>query len=168
VFWLLSSHLAIIVLTINQVFVAISLSFTGSPIHPPSRCSQGRTRQRQPSSSPILRGVCYDLGIDHYDPIHPLVPIKLCTSPCPPPSTYPPSSSPPPLGSYATISMESVDAEVESGTCHHSRTRGSQSPGPRGITMERCRGMWELVQVLACTGSSGVTENCSPESSFAA
>jgi hypothetical protein len=27
--------LAIIVLTINQVFVAISLSFTGSPIHPP-------------------------------------------------------------------------------------------------------------------------------------
>jgi hypothetical protein len=39
VFWLLSSHLAIIVLTINQVFVAISLSFTGSPIHPPSRCS---------------------------------------------------------------------------------------------------------------------------------
>jgi hypothetical protein len=35
VFWLLSSHLAIIVLTINQVFVAISLSFTGSPIHPP-------------------------------------------------------------------------------------------------------------------------------------
>jgi hypothetical protein len=38
--WLLSSHLAIIVLTINQVFVAISLIFTGSPIHPPSRCSQ--------------------------------------------------------------------------------------------------------------------------------
>jgi hypothetical protein len=33
--WLLSSHLAIIVLTINQVFVAISLIFTGSPIHPP-------------------------------------------------------------------------------------------------------------------------------------
>jgi hypothetical protein len=27
--------LAVIVLTINQVFVAISLSFTGSPIHPP-------------------------------------------------------------------------------------------------------------------------------------
>jgi hypothetical protein len=27
--------LAITVLTINQVFVAISLSFTGSPIHPP-------------------------------------------------------------------------------------------------------------------------------------
>jgi hypothetical protein len=27
--------LEIIVLTINQVFVAISLSFTGSPIHPP-------------------------------------------------------------------------------------------------------------------------------------
>jgi hypothetical protein len=35
VFWLLSSHLTIIVLTINQVFVAISLSFIGSPIHPP-------------------------------------------------------------------------------------------------------------------------------------
>jgi hypothetical protein len=32
---LLSSHLALTVLTINQVFVAISLSFTGSPIHPP-------------------------------------------------------------------------------------------------------------------------------------
>jgi hypothetical protein len=31
----LSSHLAIIVLTLKQVFVAISLSFTGSPIHPP-------------------------------------------------------------------------------------------------------------------------------------
>jgi hypothetical protein len=128
----------------------------------------GRTRQRQPSSSPILRGVCYDLGINRYDPIHPLVPIKLCTSSCPPPCTYPPSSSPPPLGSYATISMESVNAEVESGTCRHNRTRGSPSPGPRGITMERCRGMWELVQVLACTGSRGVTENCSPESSFAA
>jgi hypothetical protein len=27
--------LALTVLTINQVFVAISLSFTGSPIHPP-------------------------------------------------------------------------------------------------------------------------------------
>jgi hypothetical protein len=38
---LLSSHLAIIVLTLNKFFVAISLSFTGSPIHPPpSRCSQ--------------------------------------------------------------------------------------------------------------------------------
>jgi hypothetical protein len=35
VFWLLSSHLAIIVLTLNQVFVARSFSFTGSPIHPP-------------------------------------------------------------------------------------------------------------------------------------
>jgi hypothetical protein len=38
--------LAIIVLTLNQSFVAISLSFTGSPIHPPSRCSQTRTRAR--------------------------------------------------------------------------------------------------------------------------
>jgi hypothetical protein len=28
------------VLTLNQVFVALSSSFTGSPIHPPSRCSQ--------------------------------------------------------------------------------------------------------------------------------
>jgi hypothetical protein len=27
------------VLTLNQVFVALSSSFTGSPIHPPSRCS---------------------------------------------------------------------------------------------------------------------------------
>jgi hypothetical protein len=32
---LLYSHLAIIVLTLNKFFVAISLSFTGSPIHPP-------------------------------------------------------------------------------------------------------------------------------------
>jgi hypothetical protein len=32
---LLSSHLALTVLTLNQSFVAISLSFTGSPIHPP-------------------------------------------------------------------------------------------------------------------------------------
>jgi hypothetical protein len=32
---LLSSHLALFVLTLNQVFVALSLSFTGSPIHPP-------------------------------------------------------------------------------------------------------------------------------------
>jgi hypothetical protein len=32
--------LAITVLTLNLSFVAISLSFTGSPIHPPSRCSQ--------------------------------------------------------------------------------------------------------------------------------
>jgi hypothetical protein len=31
--------LAIIVLTIKQVFVAISLSFTGSPIHPPPLCA---------------------------------------------------------------------------------------------------------------------------------
>jgi hypothetical protein len=37
---LFSSHLAINVLTLKQVFVAISLSFAGSPIHPPSRCSQ--------------------------------------------------------------------------------------------------------------------------------
>jgi hypothetical protein len=38
---LLSSHLAIIVLTLNKFLLAISLSFTGSPIHPPpSRCSQ--------------------------------------------------------------------------------------------------------------------------------
>jgi hypothetical protein len=64
--------------------------------------------------------------------------------------------------------MESVDAEAESGTCRHSWTRGSPSPGPWGITMERRRDMWELAQVLACTGSSGVTGNCSPESSFAA
>jgi hypothetical protein len=32
---LLSSHLALFVLTFNQVFVALSSSFTGSPIHPP-------------------------------------------------------------------------------------------------------------------------------------
>jgi hypothetical protein len=35
----LFSHLAIIVLTINQVLWLKFSSFTGSPIHPPSRCS---------------------------------------------------------------------------------------------------------------------------------
>jgi hypothetical protein len=36
------------VLTLNQVFVALSSSFTGSPIHPPSRCSQHGTRHHRP------------------------------------------------------------------------------------------------------------------------
>jgi hypothetical protein len=38
----LSSHLAIIVLTLNKVFVAISLSFHRITYSPPSRCSQTR------------------------------------------------------------------------------------------------------------------------------
>jgi hypothetical protein len=43
VFWLLSSHLAIIVLTLDKFLWLKFWSFTGSPIHPPpSRCSQCR------------------------------------------------------------------------------------------------------------------------------
>jgi hypothetical protein len=45
---LLSSHLVIIVLTLNQVLWLKFLSFTGSPIHHPSRCSQ---RCKRDSSS---------------------------------------------------------------------------------------------------------------------
>jgi hypothetical protein len=51
----LSSHLAIIVLTINQVLWLKFSSFTGSPIHPPSRCSQFVLHPNHPH---VFHGPC--------------------------------------------------------------------------------------------------------------
>jgi hypothetical protein len=51
VFWLLSSHLAIIVLTLNKFFVWLKFwSFTGSPIDPPSRSSHYFTIYQVPEA----------------------------------------------------------------------------------------------------------------------
>jgi hypothetical protein len=47
------------VLTINQVFVAISLSFTGSPIHPPSRCSQVEEEATPLTDNPPMENNLY-------------------------------------------------------------------------------------------------------------
>jgi hypothetical protein len=50
------------VLTLNQVFVALSSSFTGSPIHPPSRCSQAAAQVRGVDGGGSARG-----GVDSGD-----------------------------------------------------------------------------------------------------
>jgi hypothetical protein len=68
VFRLLSSHLAIIVLTINQVLWLKFSSFTGSPIHPPLGALTNAASFPTPSPFEeinIRQGMhCFDSGIN--------------------------------------------------------------------------------------------------------